>query len=203
MSTINGRGIFAGGGGGVIKSVQRGIHNIGASAQETLITINEVDPENTVAYMTEWASWNSDGVGSTYMQAGIKPYVELTDSTTLSIKRTITSADTNTYVPYEVVEFDNVKKIQKGVVEFRENSEQLLDVPVEEVDPNKTMLFADWIMNAAGDSNGNGPSQRIGHQVASITLTNSTTLSLKKAKAQGGMYGNSGGYMQYQLVEFK
>lgn len=189
---------------GCVKSVQRGVVTISSSTTLMSIAIEPVDTEKSVAYITGMHSYRDNGHSASSPCAGHMPYLEFYDSGTVHLKKTQVGGDPKADIPYEVVEFDNVKSIQRGLIKFTGNSVSQMTFEVEEVDPNKTMLFSHWIFDPPPTGEGYTSSGNLlGCLVASVTLEDSKTLKLQKALANGGVYGNSGGYMQYQLVEFK
>lgn len=124
----------AGGGGAVIKSVQRGSAGILAGQTSTVVTVSQVDVSKSFIKIYSSATQ----VGTEYMNS-VLPLAEITNSTTLTFSRSTGSvASQNVTVFWELVEFASGVSIQSGIAN---TSNAVLDVTISTIDPSKSMVF--------------------------------------------------------------
>ena len=118
-------------GGAVVKSVQRGEFLMDNNLVEDII-ISEVDLNSSIVKITTaypiLVSGNDE----------IVAMAELLNSTTLRLERG--TVDGALYVSWEVVEFNNVKSLQKGTELLRNNDNE--SIVISSVDLNKSIVFA-------------------------------------------------------------
>lgn len=139
-----------GAGGSNIKSIQRGVLRLdGASGSET-VTITAVDLTKAVVKI----SYNGMSYTFTDSTQAVLPSAEITSSTTVVISRGIDSGDM--WIPWEVIEFNNVKSLQKGTaVALAYDSFYGFDVQsvgIATVDPLKSIVFFNYKSLLAGGS---------------------------------------------------
>ncbi len=121
-----------GGGGSNIKSIQRGSHVLYNVIGQT-ITIGEVDLTKSIVKITVHADTISyAGPVNRAVKA------KLISSTGLNFSVN-SAAPVNTYIEWEVIEFNNVKSIQKGDVALSANA--LKSVTVSPIETSKSVLF--------------------------------------------------------------
>lgn len=169
-----------GGGGGVIKSIQRGIAKLD-SVSSIDVTINEVDTTSSIVVIKGLTSF----YGGNYRIFETIHSIELIDSTTIRIQRG--SVDGDCDVVWEVIEFDNVKSLQKGTVSGLTVGVDN-DITINSVDVNKTMVFTSF-RNSLGTSNS--------YELLQATyLKNATTLTTK------GVTGVDTATVNWQVIEF-
>lgn len=120
------------GGGGVIKSIQRDSGLIPTSSSLVNIPINQVDMGSSILRLS------FEGDSSNYLRGGTANIVFRNDSE-IQIKKTNTSGDPLEY-RWEVIEFNNVKGIQRG--ETYTSGNDYIDININQVDLNKALLFA-------------------------------------------------------------
>ena len=124
----------AGGGGAVIKSVQRGVATILAGQTSAAVTVSQIDTSKSFVKIYSSATQ----VGTEYMYSVI-PLAEITNSTTLTFSRNTGSvASQNVSVFWELVEFASGVSIQSGIAN---TSNAALDVTISTIDPSKSMVF--------------------------------------------------------------
>jgi hypothetical protein len=128
-------GLIGGGGGSNIKSIQRGLV---IATNSVNVTISSVDLANSVLIISY------QGGGGTAVR-NLKAMGKLTSSTNINFSLT-TSAGYVT-VNWQVVEFNNVKSIQRGDVTLSAASES---VTINAVDWGKTMLLSSVKLNSTG-----------------------------------------------------
>jgi hypothetical protein len=126
-----------GGGGGNIKSLQKGETSITASSSSTNITINAVDTSKAIVLISFF------GAESVMERALVK--AEITTSTNINLSR-FSSASTNPIdISWVVVEFDNVKSLQKGNFTM---SASPSSISISAVDTQKTLIFVSYNSNS-------------------------------------------------------
>ena len=134
MASYRDRLPVVGGGGAVIKSVQRGSATIVAGQISAVVTVSQIDVSKSFIKIY----LNASQVGTEYMY-NVTPLAEITDSVTLTFSRvsgSVASPSVNIY--WELVEFDLGVSIQRGMAS---TSNDTLDVTISTIDPSKSMVF--------------------------------------------------------------
>lgn len=126
-----------GGGGSNVKSIQGG--TISISLAQTDVTINQVSLSNSIVLV----NWYSQGTQVRQFLIS----AELATSTRIRI--TVNSFVGSYQVSWTVIEFNNVKSIQRGTALKGTAS---LDVSISSVDLNKSILFASATSTETGTS---------------------------------------------------
>lgn len=132
-----GNAVMNGPGGSNIKSIQRGVATInGLSTVD--ITISSVDTTKAICRVS------TGNQGATFAKALFKS--EITSATNLRLTRNTADAnDVQTY--WDVVEYNNVKLLQKGTVAINSGS-SYATVNITSVDLAKAILFFDFSSDA-------------------------------------------------------
>lgn len=157
--------------GGNIKSIQRGVSSLGMDITETNITINNVDLGKAIVHI--------DVSTSNTLARPALIRGELINSNTLRIIRG-GGNDISTAM-WQVVEFENVKNLQKGTRTFDVSTSF---VTISLVVLSKSIIIASF-SSLSDSSNGHHPSARLG---------NSTEVYLSRAS------GSTTGH--WQVIEF-
>lgn len=127
------RGIVKGGlndgGGSNIKSIQRGVNSCTSISQT--VTISAIDVTKSIVNISYSCSGNN-------ALRNLLPKVVITNSTTLTITFNI-SPGYEVYVSWEVIEFNNVKNLQTGLVNMPNATP--LTVNISAVNLAKSMLY--------------------------------------------------------------
>lgn len=119
-----------GGGGSNIKSIQRGSFVFGYAETNKKITISNVDLGKTIVRL----HYHEIGVSNSNSQ---KVRVQLLSGTQIEFNLEGTPTDNST-IYWEVIEFDNVKSLQRGSVIV--DSPQV-DMAINPVDIQKSLMF--------------------------------------------------------------
>lgn len=170
-------GRFGGGGGSVIKSVQRGLTTTAAAGTKQTITINPVDVSKSIILMTI----QSDNVWPQILEVLAK----IESSTTISFEHTYRDSNAVS-ISWEVVEFTKLKSLQKGDV--AQVSFPDVNVTINAVNLNKTIAF---VTSKNADTNNSSLRTRV-----RASLTNSTTLNIFTRNTNTQTF-------HYQVVEFE
>lgn len=121
-------------GGSIIKSIQRGEGTLGGTtANITLSPVNLGIAIPRVSYYGAFGGPNNDTVSAT-----------LTTITNLRLVRANSGEGAPVY-NWEVIEFNNVKSLQTGVVTLTSNVQ---NVAISSVDVNKTLVFPSFHANS-------------------------------------------------------
>jgi len=161
------------GGGNNIKSIQRGRLELTSTSQN--INISAVDTSKAVIYVN-YQSGISNGT------AAVRG--KIVDSTTINLSKFGTD---KAYVSWVVVEFDNVKSLQKGDYTL---STGIATIPISTVDLNKSLLVCSW-QSDNSDNASYSVLMEYGFQDASNIYLNIATDALKNR------------YVHWQVIEFK
>lgn len=101
--------IFGGGGGGSnVKSIQRGTTTVNELEKE--VPIEPVDITKSVVILSEKSHPNGGYVAETCTMGS------LSDSTTLELNVGLVNANRHPTVEWQVIEFDNIKSLQSGIL---------------------------------------------------------------------------------------
>jgi len=160
-----------GGGGSNIKSIQKGTLTL--IAVDTNITISAIDLTKAIVVVRMYMTSNSKS-----SQCSVSG--DLTTSTNLLLN--VPEAYSQE-VEWEVIEFNNVKSLQRGVVSI---DTTLTNTTISSVDVNKTMVIYSFTSN---DTN-NIP-------LAILVSSYLTTLTNLQS-----VIGSSTGTLKYQIIEF-
>ena len=91
---------------GKIKSIQRGIITIGTSSSSSSVTITAVDTSKSVLhYLGQSTSSYNSGYGTFGSGSSVDAYLSLTNSTTITASRVVSSANYTQYISYQIVEY--------------------------------------------------------------------------------------------------
>ena len=170
MATFN----RTGGGGGGIKSVQRGTFDLGATSPVN-ITINAVDVNKSIVIC------NSNINSTQYVDNAVVTGT-LIDSTTVSFEPY--QSPLSALIEWQVIEFSSAKSIQTALTTLSADS---LDVTVNAVNTSKSILVYSNKVNYPDNS----------YSVAQVIcyLTSSTNINMKRR-------GNYTHYVRWYLIEF-
>ncbi len=135
-NATSGNFILRGKGGGSVKSVQHSTGIIYNASVYTDITIAAVDLTKAIVQV-EWGNMNSNN------QYGLIK-VQFVNSTTVRVSRHLAGGTSDIYFSIEVIEFNNVKSLQKGLVNFA-GSTNYVTINFSAVDMSKAFKF--WSMN--------------------------------------------------------
>ena len=160
--------------GSNIKSIQRGSATMNALTVNVAISAVDITKSIVKIYMR-----NTAVSGTGYLTAN----AEITTSTNLRLAVVAIIVGTEV-VDWEIIEFNNVKSLQKGTKVVSTTSEI---VTITGVEPTKSVLFISW--DAPMSSNMHNLS-------ASGELTNSTTITLFQASS--GVVRT----IKWQVIEF-
>ena len=134
MASYRDRLPVVGGGGAVVKSVQRGATTILAGQTYAAVAVSQIDTSKSFVKIYSSASQ----VGTEYMYS-VLPLAAITNSTTLTFTRdNSTVAAQNLLIVWELVEFDHGVSIQSGTAN---TSNPVLDITISTIDPSKSMVF--------------------------------------------------------------
>lgn len=125
---LKGHGI--GGGGSNIKSVQRGSVVMTTATKD--IPISAVDMNNAIVLLNFASKLGGGSVVKPLCQKG-----QLTSSTNLQI--TATDYSSNVTVYWQVVEFNNVKSVQRGILAMQNVNK---DVTISSINVDKSLIYA-------------------------------------------------------------
>lgn len=156
----------AGGGGAVIKSVQRGATAILAGQTSSVVTVSQVDVSKSFIKIYSSAS----PVGTEYMYS-VMPMADITNSTTLTFSRSsgaVASQNVNVY--WEVVEFESGVSVQKGAASTSNIS---FDVTISPIDTSRSFL----VFSASSTSS----SQNLSSAHAALIVNSSTVKFIASA----------------------
>lgn len=169
------RGIVKGGlndGGSNIKSIQRGfiqLDNGGASPYTNSITISAVDLTKAIIKITVNGN-DPDNTYYTVERHCVK--ASLTNATTLALY--LTAATISPYCPsvsWEVIEFNNVKSLQKGTTAMA-GTLGSVNQTIAAIDMAKTIIFFSHSMT--------GPAGNLLYQNVSCVLASTTQLTFRR-----------------------
>lgn len=135
-------GIDLGVGGSNVKSIQRGTVSFASTDLTKNITINSIDITKSIVLITSVAY-------------GAYSFMELfkssiVDATTINISRAVASNQEYSKIVWQVIEFNNVKTLQKGDASF--TSGQTKTVTISTIDTAKSMLVFSFSANNNGYS---------------------------------------------------
>lgn len=147
------------GGGSNVKSIQRGVTTF--SAITTNATIASIDLTKSIVKIS-FVPLNSNG------QFGIVK-AKLTSSTNLELKQIAFTQATVVY--WEVIEFNNVKSLQTGMISLTATTNT---VTIAAVNTSKCIVFCSWDSNDVSGAN-----IKQGH--CSYGLTSSTVLTVNQS----------------------
>ncbi len=172
-----------------IKSIQRGtvqINNGGASPYTLSTTISSVDLDCSIVKI--YVKSPSDDSYDRCDRCSVKVYIDA--STTLKFyldEATVSSGGYTPYIAWEVIEFNNVKSLQKGTCSYT-SSGSYTDVTVSNFTTSKAILFFSFSSTSTSDE--------LTDYMTAGYITDGTTVTF---------YGNSGAgtkSIYYYLIEF-
>lgn len=165
------------GGGVTIKTLQRGTSVIGINQDLINVTISSVDKTKAII---RFGFFTNTNVAS-------KAFVlsEFSNNTTLLFSRNTADSSATVTIYWEVIEFGNVKSVQKGSTSSSSSSGAT--VTISEVNISNSLIFYSFNTTSTIAS---GPA-------SASRFTNSTTISLI-----GQISGTGTNYFNYQVVEF-
>lgn len=167
------------GGGSNIKSIQRGV----ASVNQALnITINPVDVTKSIVLITVYSNgtWGNDHLYLGYLSSGTNLVIEKGFSNT--------TGD----IAWQVIEFNNVKSMQRGTFTDVGGFGAITTTKtITSVDLSKSMVIGYIKKDVGSGSNA-------GETGFNITLTNSTTITVKTSNGGGSFIGT----YYYYVIEF-
>lgn len=166
------------GGGSNVKSIQRGVASFPSGNYSVDVTIASVDLSVAIVTMSQKAI--NDGLRSMKLSA------QILNATTIRFTRLLTTAVGAFDFAWEVTEYNNVKSLQKGIIETM--ASLLQNVNVSSIDVSKSILFATWCTNATTNN-----------YLASSMLyriSGSSTITFDSSNTQ---HSN----VSWQLLEFK
>lgn len=161
----------------IIKSVQKGktVIQSGNSIQTQVISM--VDINKSVVVINEGSDQNppiNTCKASGYLSAGNQLY--------LSTHNAVSGATVET-VYWQVIEFYNVKSVQRGQNAYSEHDNNLA---ISTVDQTKSLLFSSYKTDGANQADG----------IFGLGITSNTNIEIKK-----GAFGNA--TLQWYVVELK
>jgi hypothetical protein len=166
----------SGGGGSSIKSIQSGESSM-SGLTNLDITISEVNLINSIVIIYERSS-------TTAAAQSLKVKGKLTNYTTLNLTRS-SSATSSAYVSWQVIEFNNVKSLQKGDYVLTTTSAET--VTIASVNVTKSILIFSFSSTSTTTSSG-------GACLCSGYLSNSTTITFQKGVVDANIH--------WQVIEF-
>ena len=172
------------GGGGTIKSVQRGISTAfdNTTTTSTTITISAVVTANSIVRVYPGAI---PGATSAYFYSHAV-CVDLTNSTTISLTRERPDNKAPAIV-WEVIEFNDAKTKQTGIATINDDT-FIKNVTISTVEMSKALVFISWIGISANSS--------VNQHYVQPYLTSNTNLRIDTQS----YYGLS---VHWQVIEFK
>lgn len=156
LQAVSGFDLF---GGGVIKSVQRGELILGLAGNE--IAIDSVDLTKSIVRCTIKPN--------TGLPAFWHVKAELINDHTLGLSTFMIIPSTN-YQPqvmWEVIEFENVKSLQKGDIIHEATSSGTFTEEISPVDINKALLFVSYAYDRGGVGDQSGEYSILSSQIIS------------------------------------
>lgn len=170
-----------GGGGSNVKSIQRGTTIL--TAQSLDLTISSVDLNKSIVIMS-YSDLNNSSDGNSLIRA------KLTSATNINFY--LGEYSTPKYIEWQVIEFNNVKSIQRG--DFTTPSTTITayvdksSVTINSINTSKSLIFASFASEL-------GYSSRY-TMIGNFQISNATTITLAK--------GNSvQRFWHWQVIEFK
>lgn len=124
------------GGGSSIKSVQHGFFSLPKTETVKNITVNAVDNHKSIVLISLYTE-----DGNVYNKA-INFIADVDSPTNIRIERKSESNSSSTlYMSWQLVEFDNIKSIQKGQFTYSQyvSSEEI--IPIENINMGKSVVF--------------------------------------------------------------
>ena len=124
------RSAFGFGGGGGIKSIQHGLLSMAGTSAN--VTITEVDTTKAIIIIS---SFNNEGMPD----AAARYVVRASITSSTNINFVVQTASVYTQIAWTVVEFNNVKLLQKGT--FTQAGGVGITKSISQVNVNKSLLF--------------------------------------------------------------
>lgn len=168
-------GLDIGIGGSNFKVIQRGQVNTPNNALTGNITISEIDTTKSIVLLETVGNLNIPNVDTIRL--------EILNSTTLKWTRDTTNASSVTPIAWQVIQFNNVKSLQRGTASITGASPT---ITISSVDTLKSLLFTNFTV-------GIGTSSGAYYSICS-QLTNSTTIT--------GISISTLTSLHYQVIEF-
>lgn len=151
--------VLGGGGGSTIKSVQSGKVQQAQGSTTTNVAIQSVTPANCVVLVEPVG----DTVTSATMALGTFP-----NNTTLRLQRT--DPDYSIYTFYKVIEFENLKSMQKLSTTIKRH-DLTKTVNISTVNPNKTLVFLNWRTEITGNATNSATDGFSNYQLTANQIT--------------------------------
>lgn len=178
-------GQTGGGKKSVIKSIQSGTISIAVGTKTNTATISSVDLSKAAIIHNGSRGGTNSSTESALNRVNVT--LTLTNSTTLTANSYINVTTTATIVSYTIVEFDNIKSIQRGSISIPSGISGTATVTA--VDMSKSILLHNGFFTAAANN-----AQRAFH---TLVLTNSTTITAERTSTAA-----SDATVNYSLIEF-
>ena len=178
-----GVGYLTGQGGGLntIKTIQKGsLDSLQITSSGYSIPISTVDLTKSIVRLVYGSSGQTDAV--TLFRA------EITTPSEIKIYRASATGFTGVNIYWEVIEFNNVKSLQKGTTAATTTNNTNNNVTISSVDALKTIIFDSYTCVSTSSLN---------QQVKGAALTNSTTIALVKNDTSGLSTHH------WQVIEFR
>lgn len=173
------------GGGSNIKSIQRGYFSMSASSQN--VTISEIDLNSSILFVMARYFTNTFSLDSTVSQMAVMG--NILNATTINFQKI--GSGTSINVTWQVIEFKNVKSVQKGFSDFaRDGINEYGNVTISAIDTAKSIIVSSfsYIGNDAYLS-----------CFSNYKILNATTIQLGRAPS----ITNARNYWHWQVIEFK
>ncbi len=168
-----------GGGGSNIKSIQRGLVSMSYDLAAYTYTINSVDINNSIVRLNNNLSQNGSADQNVLKSAFVS-------ATQIKIE-TLSSGATRPNVSWEVIEFKNVKSIQR-ITKSIPSSLSSDESTISPINRNKTILFFDYTAGGTND---------MSYLQLSTFISSDNTISFYRKS------GSSNFSVNIQVVEFK
>lgn len=178
LDSVNDFFILAPKGGSNIKTIQRGSVVVGSTS--TNVTISTVDTDKAIVKLSFTPTSTNDPSES--LVRG-----KITTSTNLQLLKNSAASSTTT-VYWEIVEFNNIKTLQKGEVNL--STTQSNNITISSVNLNKTIVFDSFTTNRSTTTD------NMLYSFEKCALTTTTNLNILR----GGILNSS--THNYQILEF-
>lgn len=183
MEDLRLHGLISGGGSN-IKSIQRGTATMETGLTEKLIDISTIDM-NSAIVMVSGCAYNESYADRAFVAA------EIASNAQIKLIRGYSSTNNNP-ISWQVVEFNNVKSLQRGSILLPFNSPYppTVDVTVNTINPEKSMLCVSF-HTVYSDNSG----LAIRNIQGAYNIKNSTTIEF--------IHSSTKVTAHWELVEFK
>lgn len=168
-------------GGSNIKSIQKGLLTLTTPASQS-VAISAVNPSNSVIVV--WFNSTTSGIEDHEVAKG-----DFVNSTTISISRAAADTVGGLAVSWTVIEFNNVKSKQEGLIALNSTSNSLT---ISSVDLNKSIYFC----GGAIDTNNGYTGNQLVAFMCSPYFTSATSLVFSPRVSKPSMS------IKWQVIEF-